>query len=218
MLVSKFLRAALVPVKYTKAPLIKTPYRFFSTTGAMGDSEITEDIKKDHRELEEAYHKYKSAPNMEEGKKWFNQFLWEICRHSVAEEVIMYNMLESIDDYGKQLSEESREGHRKLKVMLEDLRKEKNDAEFDRKFDAVYKELMDHIKLEEGEDLPYLQKNISLEKRQAAARVFAMKKNLVPTRPHPEIPDKPTTLELALGLLATPVDKLRDLFTDFPKK
>jgi len=183
----------------------------------MGDSDIIESIKKDHREVDQYYHNYKAAPNMEEGKKWFNLFLWEICRHSVAEEVIMYNMLESIDQKGKELGEKSREDHRKLKVMLEDLRKETNDAEFDKKFDKVYEELTEHVKMEEEEDLPFLEEKVSLEKRQVAARMFALKKNLVPTRPHPEIPDKPTALELALGLLATPVDKVRDLFTDFPQ-
>jgi hemerythrin superfamily protein len=179
-------------------------------------SDIIDLIKTDHRELEDYFGRYKSASNMEEGKKWFNQFLWEICRHSVAEEVVLYNMMESINDRGKELGEKSREDHRKLKMMLEDLRKEKDDDAFDKKFEDVFKNLMDHIKMEEVEDLAFIQENVSLEKRQSAGKMFSMKKHLVPTRPHPEIPDKPTALELALGLLVTPFDKLRDMFTSFP--
>jgi len=199
-------------------PMYAMPKYYFSDTGILGDSDIIESIKKDHREVQEYYYKYKSSPNMEEGKKWFHQFVWEISRHSVGEEVIMYNMMEAVNEQGKKLSEESREDHRKLKVALEDLRNEKDDAEFDKKFDKVFSDLMDHIKKEESEDLQFIRDNISEDKRKSAARMFALKKNLVPTRPHPEIPDKPTALELALGLFATPIDKIRDLFVDFPDK
>jgi len=181
-------------------------------------ADITEDIQKDHRALEDYYKQYKAAKTVEDGHKWFNQFLWEICRHSAAEEIIMYNMMEAKDAEGKKLAEKSREDHRELKVMLEDLRKETDEKKFEEKFDAVYKSFQDHVKLEEGEDVPYLKKNVSDEARAAASKAFAMKKNLVPTRPHPGIPDKPTSIELALGMLAMPVDKMRDLFVEFPDK
>jgi len=180
--------------------------------------DITDDIQKDHRELEKYYKSYKDAKTTEDGHKWFNLFLWEICRHSAAEEIIMYNMMEAKGEEGKKLATKSREDHRELKVMLEDLRKEKDEKKFEEKFDAVYKSFQDHIKLEEGEDVPYLKKNVSDEARAAASKAFGMKKNLVPTRPHPEIPDKPTSVELALGMLAMPVDKMKDLFTEFPNK
>jgi len=182
------------------------------------DSDIVDDIIKDHREVEEIYKRYKASPNTEEGRKWFNQFMWELCRHSVAEELVMYNMMESINDKGKELGEKSRQDHRKLKVMLEDLRKETNETAFEKKFDDLFTTLMSHIKMEESEDLPFIKQNVSLEKRQAAAKTFSMKKMLAPTYPHPEVPDKPTALEAALGLLAKPIDKIRDMFKEFPSK
>jgi len=186
-------------------------------TGMFGSKEdIADDIVKDHRELETYYKNYKDAKTIEDGHKWFNQFLWEICRHSVAEEVIFYNMLESQGKEGKELSEKSREDHRELKKMLEDLRNEKDEKKFEQKFDAVYNTLQDHIKLEEKEDIPFLKKHVSAEARATAAKAFAMKKKLAPTRPHPNVPDKPTSLELAIGMLAMPVDKVKDLFVDFP--
>jgi len=180
--------------------------------------DLIEDIRSDHKALETYYESYKSAKNVEEGHKWFNLFLWEVCRHSAAEEIIVYNMMEFKDEQGKKLAHESREDHRKLKQMLEDLRHEKDEKKFEEKFDEVYKSFQDHVKSEEGEDHPYIQKNIPSIAQLAAAKAFAFKKNLVPTRPHPGIPDKPTTVELALGMLATPVDKLKDLFTSFPDK
>lgn len=180
-------------------------------------SDIIDEIKKDHRDVEDYYNKYKTAKDMEEAKKWFNQFLWALCCHSVAEEIIMYNMLESINPRGKELAMKSREDHRELKEMLENLRKEKDEVEFERKFDALFKTLQEHVHMEEVEDLVFLQEHVSLEKRQVAAKMFLMKKHLVPTKPHPWIPDKPTAIELGLGLLVTPIDKLNDMFKKFPK-
>jgi len=192
-------------------PMTRMSYRAFASS-----SDVIDDIQQDHRELEKYYNNYKSAKTIDESHKWFNQFLWEICRHSVTEELLIYTAMETQGDRGKQLSESSREDHRELKVMLEDLRNEKDNKKFDEKFDAVYKNFQDHVKKEEGEDHPFIKEKLSLDARQKLAKAFALKKNLVPTRPHPEVPDKPTALEAALGLLITPVDKIRDLFVEFP--
>jgi len=59
---------------------------------------------------------------------------------------------------------------------------------------------------------------MSAEERKKAAKHFLMKKHLVPTRPHPNVPDKPSIFENALGLLVTPIDKLRDLFNKYPEQ
>jgi len=182
------------------------------------DKDLIDEIKLDHRELEQYYSKYKNASNMDEGKKWFNLYMWEICRHSVAEELLVYPLMENINEFGRKLADQSREDHRKVKAMLEDLRKEKDDTLFDKKFDDLVSEVSDHVKKEESEDLVFLQEKLSLEDRLKAGKSFSFRKKIVPTRPHPEIPDKPTMLEMGLGLLVTPIDKLRDMFTEFPKE
>ena len=178
--------------------------------------DVIDDILTDHRELEEYYKQYKAAKSTEDSHKWFNMFLWEICRHSVAEEIVIYNMMEAKNEKGKELAFKSREDHRHLKEMLEDLRKEKDNSIFEEKFDAVFKELEDHIGTEESQDLVFLKENFTLDERKKAAKAFSMKKKLAPTRPHPGIPDKPTAIEMGLGLLVAPMDKIRDMFTDFP--
>jgi len=179
--------------------------------------DLIDEIRRDHRELEEYYKSYKAATTTEEAHQYFNQFVWEISRHSVGEEVVVYNMLEGLGEKGKELSEHSREDHRKLKVMLEELRHEKNETLFEQKFDAVFKDLQEHIMVEELEEHPYLRSLIKEEDLVKAGKMFNLKKKIAPTRPHPGIPDKPTALEMALGLLIAPIDKIRDVFTDFPK-
>ena len=214
MLASKLFRAASTTLRNSRhTPLVIIPTRSF---GLFKKTDLVDEILDDHRELEEYYNNYKSAKTPEEGYKWFNQFVWENSRHAVSEEIVVYPMMQALGQRGKDLVEESLEGHRKLKVMLEDLGKEKDDAKFEAKFDATFKELQDHLKLEEGEDIPYIKDNISLEDRQKAATRFTLGKKFAPTRPHSGVPDKSAAIQMALGLLLTPVDKLRDAFTAFP--
>ena len=180
--------------------------------------DLIAELLNDHRNLEKYYSNYKLATSIEEGHRWFNQFVWEISRHAVSEELVVYPLMEGLGEHGQKLSEESREGHRRLKTMLEDLRHEKDESKFEAKFDAAFQELQDHLKIEEGEDLPYIKQNVSQEDLQNLGKTFALGKKIAPTRPHPEVPDKPLALEIALGLLIAPIDKFRDVFTSFPER
>ena len=180
--------------------------------------DIIDEILEDHRELEEYYAKYKASKSTEEAQKWFNLFVWEVSRHSVAEEIVLYPWMEARDERGIQMAKESREDHRRQKELLEDLRKETDPVKFDEKFDFLFKDLEEHLKKEEVEDLNYVKEQFTLHERKKASKSFSLRKKLAPTRPHPEIPDKPTALEVGLGLLVTPIDKLKDVFTAFPEE
>ena len=46
---------------------------------------------------------------------------------------------------------------------------------------------------------------------------FKRTKMFIPTRSHPSAPDKPP-FETVAGLLAAPIDHLRDLFRKFPQE
>jgi hemerythrin superfamily protein len=186
------------------------------------DQDIIDIVKQDHRQVEQLFNQWKQLRTFsglkdeEEANKIFNQMIWELSRHSVAEELILYPALEELGGRGKELSEASREDHRKLKVTLSELQGMKNNEEFFLAMDRMFADLSDHIRMEESEDLPYFSANVDRDKRVAAAKAFNLKKKIAPTRPHPGIPDRPWALENALGLLTAPIDKLRDMFTPFP--
>ena len=216
MLASKLFRAASTTLRNGQhTPLMMIPIRSFSL---FKKTDLVDVILNDHREAEECYHNYKSAKTAEERDKWFNQFVWENCRHAVSEEIVVFPMMRALGPKGEDFVEESLVGHRRIKVMLEDLGQEKDDTKFEIKLDATFKELLDHHNQEEKEDLPYIKDNISLEDRQKAATRFTLGKTFAPSRPHSGVPDKSAAIEMALGLLITPVDKLRDAFTSFPDK
>lgn len=77
------------------------------------------------------------------------------------------------------------------------------------------KDLREHVKEEEGDDLPSLERAISGDETAKIARNFERTKMFAPSRSHPSAPDKPP-FETVAGMLAAPVDRLMDLFRRFP--
>ena len=92
-----------------------------------------------------------------------------------------------------------------------------DDPKFMSTLQSLWGALSKHIKEEERQDMPTLEKHIDSEQSMAMAKSFQLTKHFVPTRSHPTAPDKPP-YETAVGLLTTPVDKLMDLFKRFPKE
>lgn len=72
-----------------------------------------------------------------------------------------------------------------------------------------------HIKEEEEHDLVKLEEAILPMRSQHLAQQFEMTKSFTPTRSHPSAPNKPP-FETAVGLMTAPLDKIRDLFRDWP--
>ena len=59
--------------------------------------------------------------------------------------------------------------------------------------------LESHIKEEEAEDLPMLEKVLSKEESEATGDEFQKTKRFVPTRSHPNAPDKPVSALAIVG-------------------
>jgi hemerythrin superfamily protein len=78
---------------------------------------ISQAIKNDHRELEDAYNKILSATTSDEKCRWQNQFTWELARHSIGEELLVYPALESNLPDGKQLADKDRAEHQEVSHM-----------------------------------------------------------------------------------------------------
>ena len=105
-------------------------------------------------------------------------------------------------------------------------------------YDDTVKQVMDHLRphndSEENTDLPKLEAQLGDELSEKSARSFEHTKKFVPTRSvpiyniayritcsdvpsraHPSAPNKPP-YETLVGFLATPIDKLKDMFAKFP--
>lgn len=79
------------------------------------------------------------------------------------------------------------------------------------------RELVQHIKEEELDDLPKLEKALSEADSEKLGTSFERTKMFVPSRSHPATPDRPP-FETAVGLMTAPIDHLADFFRKWPEK
>ncbi|WRT68182.1 uncharacterized protein IL334_005157 [Kwoniella shivajii] len=181
-------------------------------------SSISQVIIHDHKELEEYYNNIISSTTKDDKIRWQNQFTWELARHSIGEELVVYPAFEKYLADGKAMADQDRAEHAKAKELLYKFQSLSPDqSEFEPTIKKLWSELTEHIKGEEQDDLPKLEKSLPGEESANLAASFQNTKKFVPTRSHPSAPDKPP-FETVAGLLAAPMDKLGDLFRKFPKE
>jgi hemerythrin superfamily protein len=88
--------------------------RTFAAT-AINMSRISDVIKHDHRELEDYYNKIVNTSDHDERERFQNAFVWELARHSIGEEIVVYPAMEKYVSGGKDLAEKDRGEHRKVR-------------------------------------------------------------------------------------------------------
>jgi len=191
---------------------------FRTSVAAM--STITDAITKDHRELEQYYNEVVNSSDPDHQQRYGNQFTWELARHSVAEELIVYPAFEKyIDLEGKAMAEKDRKEHHEVKLMLKDFQNmSSKDANYVPKLKELMTDLSQHIKEEEKDDLPALEKALSqtdARVSESLAKSFGRTKAFVPSRSHPSAGEHPP-FETAMGLLSAPIDHIADIFRKFP--
>jgi hemerythrin-like domain-containing protein len=180
-------------------------------------STISDVVIRDHRELNEAYEQILNAADDDTRVRWQNQFTWELARHSIGEELIVYPAMEKhLGAEGKQMADKDRGEHQPVKEQLKKFQNLKpQHPDFIPTLKNLMADLNQHIKEEETHDLPMLEKALDSDTSQGLAKSFGRTKIFVPTRSHPSAPTQPL-FESVVGLLAAPIDHLGDLFRKFP--
>lgn len=72
---------------------------------------ISEVIKKDHRDIEDYYRKILASSTDKEKIQWQNQFTWELARHSIGEELVVYPQFEKKLPNGQSMADKDRQEH-----------------------------------------------------------------------------------------------------------
>lgn len=75
---------------------------------------LSDVIKHDHREIEEYYDKALNSATHDEKERWANQFVWELARHSIGEEIVVYPLLEKRVEGGKSMADDDRREHNEV--------------------------------------------------------------------------------------------------------
>ena len=177
--------------------------------------DVIEILEHDHREVEQMFAELESlrGATTEEARsrrrELTDDVTIELVRHSVAEEILVYPPAE--DRVSAEEVEHAREEHAEAEETLKRLEKlDADDPTFDDELATLMAEIRHHIEDEEGEMFAHMREVLDGEElRRLGARVEAFKK-VAPTRPHPNVPNKPLP-RAAAGPAASLFDRMRDL-------
>ncbi|KAL2683368.1 hypothetical protein Neosp_007838 [[Neocosmospora] mangrovei] len=182
-------------------------------------SSVSDAVIKDHRELEQYYNEVINSADHDHQQRYGNQFVWELARHSIGEELIVYPAMEKyMGDKGKKMADHDRQEHHEVKQHLKKFQgMSSQDTDYVPKLKEIWTLLSKHIEAEEGEDLPALEQALKAEggQSESMSKSFSRTKMFVPTRSHPSAGENPP-FESVMGLMAAPMDRLADMFRKFP--
>jgi len=188
----------------------------FTLRAAM--STISDAIKKDHEDIKEYANNIRAATDDDTKTRWQNQFTWELARHSIAEELVVYPAFaKHLGTKGQEMADKDRAEHQSVKEALKRFQNLKPASpDFLPTLEELMNDLNTHIREEENDDLLALETIIQTTDSESMAKSFERTKAFVPSRSHPSAPDKPP-FETVVGLMTAPIDHLADLFRKFPK-
>ncbi|OAA44801.1 HHE domain containing protein [Metarhizium rileyi] len=217
---SSLRRASLV--RFNPATAFTASFKKSFALQAARMSTISQAIIDDHRELEQYYNEVVNNANDHDHQQRFgNQFVWELARHSVGEELVVYPAMEKyLGAKGKEMAESDRREHHTVKQLLKEFQEmAAADSNYVNQLKKIWGPLSEHIKEEEERDLPALEQQLqsSEGESESMAKAFERTKMFVPSRSHPSAGEHPP-FETAMGLLAAPMDRVADLFRKFPDK
>ncbi|KAF7117197.1 hypothetical protein CNMCM5793_005917 [Aspergillus hiratsukae] len=177
---------------------------------------ILDTIKHDHSEIKAFYELIVASSNPDEQTRFRNQFVWELARHAVSEELVVYPAMEKYLDDGKELARRDREEHQTVKEKLHTIQDMKpSDPNFMPTLQSLWADLESHMAHEESEDLLWLEDALSEQESLGLSQSLERTKLFVPSHAHPKAPSAPP-FETAVGLLTAPLDRLEDLFRKWP--
>lgn len=171
-------------------------------------------LKKDHRTVETLFKRFEKLGDraMKGKQETVERIVKELSVHASIEEAILYPEIRAAVEDKKidALVLEALEEHHVVKWTLSELDRMAPDHErFDAKVTVLMESVRHHVEEEEQELFPKVAKALGKERLQEMGEAMAEAKKMVPTRPHPRMPDEPPG-----NLLGAPgaalVDKARD--------
>ncbi|MEU3960334.1 hemerythrin domain-containing protein [Streptomyces buecherae] len=176
--------------------------------------DVIAELTTDHHEVEEFFGKIQSLPSGDERrKKYAEQAVMELVRHSVAEEAYLYPAVREFLPDGDAVADKEIEDHAKAERIMKELEGvAADDSRFDRLVDELMTEIRAHVRDEEDHLFPRLRAAASAEELATLGDKVRQAKKTAPTRPHPSAPDTPPANKL-LAPGAGMVDRLRDALT-----
>lgn len=172
--------------------------------------DVTEILTADHREMIELLDQIEATTDPAERRALADAVTAEVMRHSVAEEMFVYPVMEREIPGGKDEVEHDKEEHQELEEVMKELEGlDAGSAEFIATVKRFTELLDHHADDEEADQFPKMRKHISAEDLVDLGRKVEAAKKIAPTRPHPGSPHS-ELFHMTLGPGVGMVDRLRD--------
>lgn len=171
-------------------------------------ADVIDLIQRDHQRIRELFSQI-SETGPENRGDLFRHIVSELARHEAAEEAIIHPTLrEEIGDErtAGSIVEEEQEAE-ELMAQMEDM--DPTSQEFLASFRQLRDDVLEHAEHEENDEHPRLRERIDAARLQEMAEGFQRVKEMAPTHPHPNAPNRPEA-QLLLGPIAGLFDRARD--------
>lgn len=164
----------------------------------------------DHRRVDALFDEYRDATDSATKERLVRTIISELSIHAAIEEQFLYPVVREVVSGGEELAEESLDEHQQVKDVLAALeRLGVDDPEFEAQMNALIDDVRHHVGEEESELFPKLREAVSQEQLVQMGRALAAGKAMAPTRPHPELPNRPPA-NFVVGPVAGVADRVRD--------
>ncbi|MFD5013520.1 hemerythrin domain-containing protein [Streptomyces chartreusis] len=176
--------------------------------------DVIAELTTDHREVEELFMRIAALPSgNEQRKKYADQAVIELVRHSIAEEVYLCPAVREVLSDGDTVADKELEDHAEAERTMKALEGvEAADAEFDRRINELMTEIRSHVRDEEERLFPRLRSAVSEDELMKLGDKVRQARKLAPTRPHPSAPDTPPANKLLAPGVGM-VDRIRKVLT-----
>lgn len=172
--------------------------------------DVVDILTTDHHQVLDLVQQIKDSTSADERREKMDVVIAELVRHSVAEEMYVYPVMEKELPNGRESVEHDTAEHKQLERTMSTLEDLKGDAEdFLPAVQELESILRDHVSDEEGSQFPALREHVSAEKLAQMGEQVERAKKLAPTRPHPNSPNNEFFHKLA-GPGVGMIDRLRD--------
>jgi len=110
-----------IPYRHSRLLVAPTATQFRLKSIETDNPRVSDSVKRDHRDLEEYYNNMMVNQDPDTITRWQNQFVWELARHSVAEEIVVYPAFEEHCPGGHEMAEKDRRQHQAVGVFCLDM-------------------------------------------------------------------------------------------------
>lgn len=182
-----------------------------SETTTRPEPDAIELLTSDHRKVEFLFAQLEGATDADTARQAAEQIIRELSVHAVIEEQVLYPAAREAFG-GNGLVDHSLEEHQTVKELLAQVDGEPvDDPQTRQTFAQIQSAVEEHVGEEEGKLFPQLREKLSADRLAELGASMEKARQMAPTHPHPNAPNKPPGNVIA-GMPAALLDKVRDAF------